>query len=139
MPAKARPLLKLRRPLAAPPAAPPVAAKPAPTKAAEEPAPPTPAKPKVERPVPGADTRWDVYYYNWSPTEFRPHRRYACEEDARTEASRLRGLIPEKRFKVYRAVCIDADERPEGQAPSVAAEAAVVPAPAPERREGAAR
>jgi hypothetical protein len=104
----ARPVLRLRRPLATPPVSPPAAAlvKSTPTKAAKLPA------AKAEAPVPGADVPWDTYCYVWCPTEYRPHRRYACEEDARLEARRLRSLFPAKRFLVFRAVCIEADERP---------------------------
>jgi hypothetical protein len=111
----ARPLLKLRRPFATPPVT--ALVKSTPTKVAKPPA------AKGEALEPGADVPWHEYHYVWCPAEYRPHRRYACEEAARLEARRLRSLFPAKRFLVFRAVCVDADERAEdGQAPQACTE-----------------
>jgi len=90
----ARPVLTLRRDATSPPAS----VEPAPT-------------PVDERPVPGADAPWEEFCFLWCPDAYRPSRRYATEYAARVEAARLRAAYPARRFLVFRAVCIDFDER----------------------------
>jgi len=99
MSASPRPVITLKKPLKRP--APP----------AVQPAAPVPAQ-QAERPVPGADVDRREFWFSWSPSEFRPSRRFATAFACSVEVKRLRALYPEKLFHGYRAECIDFDERP---------------------------
>jgi hypothetical protein len=62
--------------------------------------------------VPGAKIPWGEYYYVWCPEAFRPSRRYSTEAKARAQAEYLRAKLPDKKFLVFRAVCVDTGEQP---------------------------
>jgi hypothetical protein len=102
-----RPVLKLRN-RTAPVPMPEPATKPAPESVAAVPeSTPTVRAAIREAPAPGADVPWGEYWYVWAPSALRPSRRVATEFAAVVSVKRLRALMPDKQFLVYRAVCVD--------------------------------
>lgn len=64
-------------------------------------------KPAVPPATPTAPLLLTRFWFVWAPDALRPKRRHASLGDALTEARRLRGIAPERRFIVYKAIAID--------------------------------
>jgi hypothetical protein len=70
--------------------------------------PPRPKKP----PAQAEDVPRARFWFVWSPTEWRPHRRHATPESARAEAARLRTLGTGKEFLTYEATVVTDEAAP---------------------------
>jgi hypothetical protein len=66
----------------------------------------------------------EKFWFNWSPTELCPKRRYATLESARAEAVRWRSIAPHKEFLTYEARLVTESEEQKANGNEAAAPAA---------------
>lgn len=75
------------------------------------------SRPKLtlKRPMPGSSATSTTaqealararFWFVWCPTASRPKKRHASAEAAYAEATRLRGIDPDREFLVFEAHCI---------------------------------